>query len=185
MIFKPSALRLFFSTAALYRTVQATCEGVLVINAVAPEIPDMSQQHRPYKPEVGRISYSLDSAGNLQLTSTTPTFTCGPITNFVSSNGTSVPPAKEPKGHKVSQDPVQSVGAQLHCSQQPEAVGTDLMSPWQTITFYGSLFLQIEMKDNKCAKPAELVLDYSRCSYNATTNNGRLGSAIPCSWSTA
>jgi hypothetical protein len=30
-----------------------------------------SQQHRPYKPEVGRISYSLDSAGNLQLTSTT------------------------------------------------------------------------------------------------------------------
>jgi hypothetical protein len=42
-----------------------------------------------------------------------PTFTCGPITNFVSSNGTSVPPAKEPKGHKVSQDPVQSVGAQL------------------------------------------------------------------------
>ncbi|KAA1063938.1 hypothetical protein PGT21_008090 [Puccinia graminis f. sp. tritici] len=188
MILNLSTSRLLFVTAILYRRVQANCAGVLTVSAVAPEIPDMSQQQKPYHSEVGKISYSLDSAGNLDLTSTTPGFICGPITNFVSSNATSKTAVKDPSAHKSSgdapanQDPVQSVGAQLHCSHDPETAGVDLMTPWQTLTFYGSLFFQIEMKDDKCAKPAELVLDYSRCSYNATTNTGRQGSAIPCSW---
>ncbi|OAV92429.1 hypothetical protein PTTG_12533 [Puccinia triticina 1-1 BBBD Race 1] len=190
MIFNPCVSRVLFFAATVYRKVQANCAGVLTISAVAPEIPDMSQQHQPYHSQVGNISYSLDSAGLLELTSTTPGFKCGPITNFVSSNATSKAAAKEPSAKnsggnvQANQDPVQSVGAQLHCSHEPEDVGVDLMTPWQTITFYGSLFFQIEMKNDKCAKPAELVLDYSRCSYNASTNTGRQGSAIPCSWST-
>ncbi|KNZ53142.1 hypothetical protein VP01_3330g3 [Puccinia sorghi] len=170
--------------AFLYRGAQAACKGVLVISATTPEIPDMSQKYHPYKPEVGQISYSLDSAGNLELTSTTPSFTCGPIMNFVSSNGTAAAATQTPKTHKAGQEePVQSVGAQLHCSHQPERVGTNLMTTWTTLTFYGSLFFQIEMEHDACAKPAELVLEYSRCSYNATTNTGRPGPAIPCSWS--
>ncbi|KNE98182.1 hypothetical protein PSTG_08449 [Puccinia striiformis f. sp. tritici PST-78] len=186
MIFHTRTFQLFSLTAMLCSRVQAKCEGVMIVSADAPEIPDMSAKDQTYHPEVGRISYSLDSAGTLELTSTTPGFNCGPITNFVSSNATSKTPVKDPSAHKSSrdkkesQDPVQSVGAQLHCARDPDTVGVDLMTPWQTITFYGSLFFQIEMKNNTCAKPAELVLDYSRCSYNATTNTGRQGSAIPC-----
>ncbi|OAV90080.1 hypothetical protein PTTG_07953 [Puccinia triticina 1-1 BBBD Race 1] len=191
MILNPyRSYRLLCVAAVLCRNVHANCAGVLTISAVAPEIPDTSQQHQSYHAQVGQISYSLDSAGLLELTPTTPGFKCGPITNFVSSNATAKDTAKEPNAQQsggngqATQAPVQSVGAQLHCSHDPQDVDVELMTPWQTITFYGSLFFQIEIKNDKCAKPAELVLDYSRCSYNASTNTGRQGSGIPCSWST-
>ncbi|KAI9604651.1 hypothetical protein KEM48_002406 [Puccinia striiformis f. sp. tritici PST-130] len=204
MIFHTRTFQLFSLTAMLCSRVQAKCEGVMIVSADAPEIPDMSAKDQTYHPEVGRISYSLDSAGTLELTSTTLVSSSVPHGLFSAKADKNTrlqlwpyhklcqlkchlqdsrqgPSAhKSSRDKKESQDPVQSVGAQLHCARDPDTVGVDLMTPWQTITFYGSLFFQIEMKNNTCAKPAELVLDYSRCSYNATTNTGRQGSAIPC-----
>lgn len=190
MLFNTIIFQSLYMVAKLQLQVEAACNGVLTVKAVASEIQDMSQH--AYGEEVGKVSYVADSAGNLQMNSITPGFTCGPIMNFVSSNTTISRLVKRggadthkpvASGKQASSGPVQSVGGQLHCSNTPQKLGVDWVAPWDTIVFYGSLFLQIEIKGDGCGKPAELVLDYSRCSYNATTNTSRKATGIPCNWS--
>uniref|UniRef100_A0A0S1MJ37 Secreted protein n=1 Tax=Phakopsora pachyrhizi TaxID=170000 RepID=A0A0S1MJ37_PHAPC len=102
--------------------------------------------------------------------------------NFVSSNVTLPDPSKKPKKKHNEMIVVQSVGAQIHCHSDVSSIDTSWMTLSKEISFYGSLFFQIEMKGENCNKPAELILDYSRCSYNLTMNNSRKFSGIPCDW---
>ncbi|MBW0520688.1 hypothetical protein O181_060403 [Austropuccinia psidii MF-1] len=173
------------------QAVQATCTGVMNITAITAEIQDLSKHS--FRQQLGSIAYSLDSSGNLSLNSLTSSWKCTTFTNFVSSNYTSSTDHKKGEGSekdakKKTHDkpvPTQSVGAQLHCRGEQEILDVTWVTPWTTIIFYGSLFFQIEMVGENCNKPAELVLDYSRCSFNTTTATKRDAVAIPCQWESA
>ncbi|KAH9814363.1 secreted protein [Melampsora americana] len=173
----PSAGIALWLLLASSRQVEADCTGTISVTGTALEIHNL--QGTQYKQEVGKIAFNLDMAGNLNLTSITPTWHCGPLMNFVSSNAT------QPKGKdKAKEEPqtIHNVGAQLHCYNEPADVDVSWESPWKTVVFYGSLFIELASDGKSCTKPADIVLDYSRCSYNTTTITGRNATGIPCEW---
>ncbi|KAG0152299.1 hypothetical protein CROQUDRAFT_35055 [Cronartium quercuum f. sp. fusiforme G11] len=164
---------------AISGLVEADCTGTINVTATAPEIYNL--QYVPlgdrYTQDVGQITYTLDLAGNLNLTSASPMWHCGPMMNFVSSNATIKSKGKD--DHKEASPAIHNVGAQLHCFNDPGGIDTTWATPWKTIVFYGSLFIELASDGTNCTQAANIVLDYSRCSYNTTTITGRNATGMP------
>ncbi|MBW0491323.1 hypothetical protein O181_031038 [Austropuccinia psidii MF-1] len=146
-----------------------SCDGVLMVNAVIPEI--LGVNNKPFTQFVGNLSYSLSMNGTLVLnnTATLKTWQCGQIKTQSHSTST----MRTLKNVYAS--------AQMECFADFQDIDSSWVTKWSHASYGGLLYVSIIAHDGICATPPTLLDKSSPCNYNTTSDGGLKGNG-QCRW---